>query len=75
MHRLIAALYERLLGIRITTARQHVDDLQTMLADLCEARALLETEIEHTAARLLDAHARLDALTQRATQTGEPAHV
>lgn len=66
MRRLIELLYDRLLGIRIKTARRHHADLRKMLADLCSARDVLDTEITQTAYRLTEARQRLDEIEQRA---------
>lgn len=59
MRRLIAAIYECLLGIRAATAQQHVEDLRKMLNDMYEQRDQLDAEIERTTRRLVEAHLNL----------------
>lgn len=65
MRRLTAAIYEFFLGIRITTAKQHIEDLRKMLNGLCDARDSLQSEIDHTSQRLAEAHLRLRTLQEK----------
>lgn len=65
MRRLIAAIYEFFFGIRITTAKQHIEDLTKMLNDLLSAHDVLQKEIYYTADQLVAARLRLAALKDK----------
>lgn len=62
MRRLIAWLYLRVLGLRISVGQQHIADLEHMLSGLVSARDSLDGQITETIRRLLIAQERRDAL-------------
>lgn len=65
MRRLFAAIYNRLLGIRITTAWQHIEDLTKMHDDLVKSRQTIDAEIAHLEKRMTEANRHLDMLMEQ----------
>lgn len=65
MRRLIATIYEFFFGIRVTTAKQHIEDLTKMLNDLTASRELMQKEIDYAASQLIAARLRLAALKDK----------